>query len=28
MRIKEVIAVTDISRSVIYEKLNPQSDVC
>ena len=25
IRIKEVIAVTDISRSVIYEKLNPQS---
>ncbi|AZB97917.1 AlpA family transcriptional regulator [Acinetobacter baumannii] len=25
IRIKEVIAVTGISRSVIYEKLNPQS---
>lgn len=25
IKIKEVIAVTGISRSVIYEKLNPQS---
>lgn len=25
IRIKDVIAVTGISRSVIYEKLNPQS---
>lgn len=25
IRIKQVIAVTGISRSVIYEKLNPQS---
>jgi prophage regulatory protein len=25
IRIKEVIAMTGISRSVIYEKLNPQS---
>ena len=25
IRIKEVIAVTGVSRSVIYEKLNPQS---
>lgn len=25
IRIKEVIAVTGISRSVLYEKLNPQS---
>lgn len=25
IRLKEVIAVTGVSRSVIYEKLNPQS---
>ena len=25
IRIKEVIAITGISRSVIYEKINPQS---